>query len=312
MTGMLLKKQGLESGRNKMESDDFSQIEQYLADTTNYDKRNNDSELWVTDTLKSIKAKAVMSNNQDIAKKAWCYETIHEIQKKYLMAFGAMKEGRFYDGWCLLERVEIAINSLEKHFPLSTDDVFKISFVDRQVNQFQNLFPYRMFISPAFIQLEKECSICGSKVSIRNFCGHKKGEIYNGEMCVHVITKADLLEISVVPNPVQKYSVLFLSDPETKKEVDHYDYSLVNYVITALQSPFDGWEAQKTKIRHPHTLFAHINKGDNCPCESGKQYKNCCLKNKEGVLRPHMNVIFYSKPNIDLPKIVYPNYKSSN
>ncbi len=292
-----------------MDIDDFAPIEHYLADIANYDKRNEDSELRLTNSLKTIKAKAVEQGNQDLAKKAWCYETIHEIQKNYLTAFSMMKEGHFYGGWGLLERVEIAINSLERHFVSPEGDIFKINFLDKHVGQFQTLYPYKMFISPAILQLEKECSICGSKISIRSFCGHRKGEIYNGEMCVHIIKKGHLLEISVVTNPVQKYSVLFLNDPETGKEVDHYNYALVNYVISGLGHPFDEWSMQKTKIRHPHALFAHINKNEKCPCDSGKLYKDCCLKEPSGVLRPHMNILFHSSPNVDLPRIVYPNYE---
>jgi hypothetical protein len=289
--------------------DDFSPIEHYLANIADYEKRNEDSELWLTNTLKTVKSNAVERGDQDIAKKAWCYETVHEIQKNYLAAYFAMKEGRFYEGWCLLERVEIALNSLARHFSSPEGDIFKIQFLDKYVEQFQDLYPYRMFISPAFLQLEKECSICGGQVSIRNFCGHRKGEIYNGEMCIHVIKKAAFLEVSVVTNPVQKYSVLFLSDSETGKEVDHYNYKLVNYVITALGDPFDEWGIQKTKIRHPHALFAHVNKNDKCPCESGKSYKKCCLKEPSGVLRPHINILFHSKPKVELPQVVYPNYK---
>jgi hypothetical protein len=295
--------------RENVDIDDFSPVEHYLADTANYQNRNQDSELWLTNTLKTIKAKAVEQGNQDVAKKAWCFETIHEIQKNYLAAFSKMKEGHFYDGWCLLERVAIAINSLERHFVSPENDIYKIGFLDKYVEQFQTLFPYRMFMSPAFMQLEKECSICGSKISIRNSCGHRKGEIYNGEMCVHIIKKGHVLEISVVTNPVQKYSVLFLNDSETGKEVDHYNYTLVNYVVTGLAHPFDEWEIQKTKIRHPHSLFSHVNPNEKCPCESGKSYKKCCLKEPSGVLRPHMNVVFHSKPNVELPQIVYPNYK---
>ena len=28
----------------------------------------------------------------------------------------------------------------------------------------------------------------------------------------------------------------------------------------------------------PHSSFKDLNKNDNCPCKSGKSYKNCCLK----------------------------------
>jgi len=213
-----------------MKNNNFVLVDNYLSDVENYKKRHEISELWLTDELKNIKDKAVKLDKQDDAKKAWCYKTIHKIQQIYLKAFFAMKEERFYDGWCLLEQVEISIHSLEKHFPFSSDDDYKIHFIDKQVTQFQTLYPYTLFISPAFLHLDKECSICGAKISIRNFCGHKKGEIYNGEMCVHKINNIEPLEVSIVSNPVQKYSVLFLSDSETGEQIDQYDYELLTHV----------------------------------------------------------------------------------
>ena len=294
-----------------MTINDLSLFEQYLSNTKNCEQRNNDSESWLVDSLKNVKARAVEQDNQEIAKVVWCLETIHKIQKNYLAAFYEMKEGRFYDGWCLLERVAIEMLFLQKHFSHQPSDSYGMSFIEKHVEQFQTLYPYTVFISPAVLQLEKKCSICGKIVSIHSFCGHRKGEIYNGEMCAHEITKAEFLEISIVPNPVQKYSVVFLNDPETGEQVDHYDYSLVRYVITALKHPFDGWDIQKTKTRHPHTLFSHLSKDDNCPCGSSKTYGKCCLRNKEGVLRPHINVFFHVQPNSDIPRMAYPDYKKN-
>lgn len=86
--------------------------------------------------------------------------------------------------------------------------------------------------------------------------------------------------------PVQRYSVPFLVDPKTKESVDHYDYSLVEYVIRGLRSPFDEWSLTKTTTRQPHRRFKHVGRNAKCPRESGRKYKSCCLR-EDGVLRPH-------------------------
>jgi len=255
-----------------------------------------------------MKTQAVADGKEKEAKMIWCYEHILQIHQSYLKAFFELKNGQYYQAWCTLERVEIELNSLARHFTQENDDEYMLDFIGRHTEQFQKVFPYKLFISPAFLQFEKKCSICGKLISIRNPCGHLKGEIYHGEECLHEVTKAEFLELSVVSNPVQKYSVLFMSDPDTKKEVDHYDYSLVKYVISGLNKPFDAWDVQLTRIRQPHSLFAHISKDDKCPCESGKIYKNCCMK-ASGVLRPHIKILFHVPPPDGLPEIIYPNYK---
>lgn len=136
----------------------------------------------------------------------------------------------------------------------------------------------------------------------------RKGNIYNGEMCVHVITKADVLEVSLVTEPVQKYSVAFVGKGDKEHIEDTYDYSLAQYVITGLNHPFAEWDIEWTKIRHPHSLFLDIKPTDKCPCDSGKLYKDCCLK-ESGVLRPHAQVYFSEKPIATLPPVVYPARK---
>lgn len=281
-------------------------VEQYLSNLKDYDFRTADTYKAIERLLNDVKVDAVSNNDHDKAKYVWCLETILSVQKKYIDSFFKMKNGKFYEAWCLLERVEINLNSLHKHYLPKDNDRYKIQFIEKHSKQFQELFPYKLFVSPAILYLEKRCSICKRQISIRNPCGHIKGEIYNGEMCLHEITQAELLELSIVDNPVQKYSVLGLDGDDSDEEFN-YDYSLVEYVIKGLVHPFDSWNYQRTKISHPHSLFSHMDKDDDCPCGSGLPYKDCCL-HKNGVLRPHIVFNFSVKPPIDLERIVYPEY----
>jgi hypothetical protein len=169
------------------------------------------------------------------------------------------------------------------------------------------LYPYRVFFSPELLSLEKRCSICNLIISPRKPCGHRVGEIYNGELTVREVTKAKVLGIAIVEKPVQKYSVLFLVDPETGKSQDHYDYSLIRYLARGLLAPFDGWDYTETKKRHPHSIFTSVKNKDSCPCESGKIYEECCLST-EGVLRPHHEFSFEKPPQPELMKIEYSGY----
>ncbi|HXF90632.1 MAG TPA: SEC-C metal-binding domain-containing protein [Candidatus Nitrosotenuis sp.] len=284
--------------------DDVETIRLYLI---NISQSDTDQRLvsQAKEVLKTAKKEAVDRGDQELSKLIWCYEQILSVQTNYLAAFHRMKEDQYYKGWCLLERVEIELSGLIKHFKWDRlTDEYKISFIEKHTRQFQSLFPYKLFISPAILQLEKVCSTCGGSISIRARCNHQVGEIYNGEMCHRIVRKAEILEISLVTNPVQKYSVPFLKDPKTDQERDHYDYTLVKYVISGLHGPFDHWDVIWTKRRHPHSRFKSIRKDENCPCESGKKYRRCCLR-QSGVLRPHVQIIFSVPPPIDLPNIQY-------
>jgi len=167
--------------------------------------------------------------------------------------------------------------------------------VSRSQKRPESIYPYRVFSSPEIVELEKECTICGQKVSPRHPCGHEVGEIYSGEICCRKVTKWELLSIAMVENPVQKYSVAFLSDPKTGKSVDHYKYNLLEYLLPRIESAYDSWEVQDTTRLHPHGRFSFIGRNDLCPCGSGKKYKKCCLP-KSGVLMPHKEFILPKAP----------------
>jgi len=257
----------------------------------------------ILETLSILKKESLRNGKDDDAKNILCLETATKIHGAYIKAFREMKRKAFYDAWCILERVEIELNSLVPHWDIKGTPI-NLPFVEEHTRRFQGLYPYAIFFSPEFVEHEVKCSICDKVVKPRNPCGHKVGEIYKGEMCYRVVTKAEVLSISAVKNPVQKYSVAFLTDQESGKSYDHYDYSLIRFVSERLGSPYHEWSYTLEKILHPHDRFANVNSEDQCPCESGSKYSDCCLK-REGVLRPHCQIIFSVPPPTGLSAFEY-------
>ena len=258
-------------------------------------------EVWAN--LKEVKASAVAESDQLLAKAVWCLETIGAVQDFYLKAFESLQAGSYYDGWGVLERCEIALLSLDRHVE-DAGGLFGLEFIRTHVERFQSLFPYTLFLSPEIIKEEVTCGLCSAPVSLRNHCGHRIGEIYNGDECVRIVSRARVLAISFVRNPVQKYSVPFLKSGTGEGVQDHYDYGLVRRVVEGLRSPWDDWTAHWTKIRHPHERFRNVGRNAACPCGSGKKYKKCCL-NESGVLRPHCEITFSVPPPAGTPTFAY-------
>lgn len=281
---------------------EFAEVEQYLRDVV-HRIGGEESDKRIRDILKDIKRQAVACNDQAKAKLVWCYEQILAIQGNYLSAFRQMKDGSYYNAWCSLERVEIDLHFFEQHCKPESDE-YKLRFIEKHTKQYQSLFPYKIFLSPEVLVLEKKCSICHKPISIRNSCGHRVGEIYDGEMCGREITKVEPLGMAFVETPVQKYSVPFLVDPETSQSHDHYNYALIRYLIERLRDPFDAWDIRWTKRRHPHSRYKHVGRNESCPCGSGKKYKSCCLR-ESGVLRPHCEFIFFVPPPEHLLTLEY-------
>ena len=156
---------------------ELESVYQYLTSIENWKTRTDDSNVRISTILKNIKSDAVARNDQQIAKSSWCLEQILEIQGKYLTAFSQLKSEKYYDGWCTLERIEIELDSLQRHFETDDKDLYKLCFIQKHGKQLQSLFPYKLFISPAYLHLEKKCTICGQPILIRHPCGHILGEI---------------------------------------------------------------------------------------------------------------------------------------
>ena len=261
----------------------------------------------VLNTLESeiVKNKkiAVDENNQELAKEYWIIQQILEANKYYINSFENIKKSEYYKGWCNLEKAELRIHFVSSHYEITSNE-FNINFIDDQIKKYQSIFPYKVFFSTELLEKKIQCSICDAIITPRKRCEHIQGEIYNGEMCCRRITDGEFLGLAVVEN-----SVAFRTSEKGEQE-DHYDYSLLKYLIPRLKSPFEFWNVELSKRRHPHSNFNFLGRNDKCPCGSGKKYKKCCLP-ESGVLMPHAEFILENMKPEDIGKIEYTYLKST-
>lgn len=237
-------------------------------------------------SLSEMKSEAVVSKDELTAKAIWCLETIGRIQDHFLSAFLHLKASEFEEAWYQLERCEIEISFLDGHFTEQRSE-FGIEHIRTHTRQFQELYPFTIGLSPAFLKEEVRCSICHTKISLRSGCGHRVREIYNGEMAARVITKVKMLHVSIVDTPFQKYSVIFPNgndDPRLKpfKELAY-----------RLESPWRSWRFEKEERRDYHPAYRDVGRNERCPCGSSLKYKRCCLNNEK--VFPHYSISILSE-----------------
>ncbi|MEM6254366.1 MAG: hypothetical protein AAF821_15725 [Cyanobacteria bacterium P01_D01_bin.156] len=259
--------------------------------------------------LANLKKYFISQDIQEASKEIWCLEKIIAIQKMYVFAFNQLKLEKYYEAWCCFENIEIALSQLFRHLDEKDDFFPLVSFIKQHSFRYQSLFPYKTFISPEFTVKSRTCSVCNKNSSIRHPCEHKNGEIYDGEMCYQIWSGIEYVLLALVNSPVQKFCVTFLTDSETEEKIDQYNYSILEYLMSCLQSPFHSWDVHWTKIRHPHSNYSHLDTDDDCPCESGESYRNCCLQ-KSGVLRPHCQFNLSVPPPESIAAVRYPKSTS--
>lgn len=221
-------------------------------------------------------ALAARGGGEDHANAWWCAATYACALGHYLDAFDHMRERAFYEGWCALERAEIELHFLFRH-EVRVGRRLPAVWLDEMIELWQSLFPYRVFFSPAYLIRTRKCGICGEPMLLAGGgCGHRLGQLYGGKMCTSIVTDAEILEVSVVPNPAQKYSVAFLTD-ESGQRRDQHDYTLVEYVVERLPGPFADWDVEVTRRKYDVGRFSDRTAGDPCPCSSGRPFEQCCL-----------------------------------
>lgn len=205
----------------------------------------------------------------------WFISTFAACMCDYLDAFQLISERAHLQGWCRLEDAELGLSRLASN-PFMSELASLVDARAKLIKLWQSVFPYRHFASPGMLYKKWECSICGKQSTPVAPCGHTVGRVYAGEFCYRTITDFEPLEISIVTDPVQKYSVLQLD----------YNYSVVDFVVLHVSGPFDHWRGKWTRMRHSHENFMDRPHGGPCPCESGLRYEECCLLT-EGVSLPH-------------------------
>lgn len=247
-------------------------------------------------TLAQLKKAAVDRDDQITAKAAWCLEMIGKIQDHFISAFQCMRSEMFVEAWGHFARCEAGLGFLTRHF-CDKNFRFGVGYIGIYTNQFQELFNVGWGASPEILIKRQQCSICHNEMAPRSRCYHRPGEIYDGEMCVAEVTDSELIAVALVPNPVQKTSVIFPDGDDDDR------FCLLRFLMKALDSPWHGWTYQKEERREYHPAFKNVGRNDKCPCESGIKYKYCCIR-KEFVF-PHFQFAFEVQPKIAVPLYEY-------
>lgn len=255
----------------------IKEIENYLK------KRNLSFDTKIGDNIEKLRQEAINIRDEEKANYCWCLKTIYDIQKGFVSAINNLKNKNYEDAWCTFERVDIKLGYLENNFDVAKEnDEFHMLWIGKMIKEYQKLFPYVHFLSRECIIKLEECSICGKPISLRHSCGHKTGKLYMGELCLRKVTDMELKAVAIVTDPFDKYAYIKLQNQE-------YDYSMLEILMTEIESPYDEFYVETIKVLKPE--YKGVGRNDKCPCGSGKKYKKCHLGTK-GELMSHHKVIF--------------------
>ena len=120
-------------------------------------------------------------------------------------------------------------------------------------------------------------------------------------MCFHIVEEVEFLSLSVVEQPVQRYSVAFLAN-EDGTQRDHYNYGNVKFVVDRVASPYHEWTQERMTRLVNAVEVSHLPAQHPCPCLSGKIFAECCSTKTQFEV-PHLQLTFAVPPPRDLPSL---------
>lgn len=254
----------------------LSEPRSYLLDYASHNNHVLPQEVW--DQLSARKASAVAEADQLTARATWCLEEIGHTQDAFVTAFVKLSQGSFKEAWDQFAQCENYAASLDRHIA-DLENAFGVEHIRKHTSQFQELFPLKLGVSPGILIKESRCSICDSVLTLRNRCPHELGNIYDGEECVKVVSKYELLHVALVPNPMQKTTMIFPDENHV------HIFDRLRQLSLELKTPWREWSLSKEERRTHHPAFKGIGRNQHCPCGSRTKYNKCCLT-KERVF-PH-------------------------
>ena len=230
------------------------EIKEYLQ------KQHLDFKNSVEADLAKLKQKAVSDSNELLANEIWCLQEIYKIQKTYVSMYNQLKVGKYFDGWLLLDQIDISFCFLRQNFEYK-NNLYNLQFIERIIKQYEKTFPQYLYTSRESLIKSEKCSICGKKISLRGGCNHKPGNLYMGELCLREVTDFEFLGTAIVSKPFDRYAVIHIDGQE-------YDYSVLKELMKVLDSPYIPWYVEELTKKRPE--FQHVGEMINVHAVRGK------------------------------------------
>ena len=148
----------------------------------------------------TLKAKFVSINEEQLANKMLFYELCAKAVAAELRMWVLLKKDQPDEAWNALIDAQDNVG-FARRFDDWADEQNLNKYLDL-LKQIQLIvFPPQAFFSVGVSIKSSECSICESPYGD---CEHMAGEVYSGTMCARKVTSADVREVSLVSDPVDR------------------------------------------------------------------------------------------------------------
>lgn len=224
--------------------------------------------------FEEIKQHAITSGDEQLANAQAvfrCYFCLFCHLSKF---FGMLEKQEFKSSWNVLQDCLDDIKFVGKF--LDIEARMELPELQELLEEYESLYPYKVFISSEYIISKSHCSICGKSMQSLA-CPHIKGNLYNGDIAVEIIDDIKEFQAAcLVSHPEDKRCIIELSDDKRseKEKFEKLDQFLA-LGLPRLQL-FSIKTVMETRERKD---IIKVNRNAPCSCGSGLKFKKCCGKN---------------------------------
>ncbi|HBF5318327.1 TPA: SEC-C domain-containing protein [Clostridioides difficile] len=219
----------------------------------------------------NVKHIAIDTQNEQLANATFISKLYFHLFCNLASYFALLKDKEYKQSWDKLQDCLDDIYGVGQFVEL--DKRFELPFLNKLLNEYQKLYPYKIFASSEYIITKSECSICGKSMNSLS-CPHIKGNLYWGEVAYEKISEIkEINAVALVTNPVDKRCIMELVD-DARTEVEKF--VMLDSFLEQNVNNFQLFEIKDNKILKRDENIKKQGANELCMCGSGKKFKKCC------------------------------------
>lgn len=222
--------------------------------------------------VETIRLNALDVCDESLANACYVFKRYFKVFADLADFFGMLDEKSFEKSW---DRLQDCIDGVDMvcRF-LSVENAYDLPEIRLHLQQYEALYPYRIFASSEFIVEKSHCSICGESMQSLS-CMHRKGHLYGGQLAAEVIDRiSEVHAVAMVLHPSNKRCVL---KPVEEGDDKIFFKKLEDFM--SLEIPkLQRFSLDEGVVRDRNQNVVKVGRNEPCSCGSGLKFKRCCEK----------------------------------
>ena len=233
-----------------------------------------------------LKVEAIKEKDEYSANLSFLFKVYYDLIIAISNFWKLCDNADYQDAWSFLQDALGTVRTLNRF--IDNESQLSIDKISKYLSQIEILYPYVNFCSIEYITKKMTCSIC-KRSPYNPECNHITGDLYWGEMAIHVVEEIEGRGLGITKNPADKSCVILMDIDKNKLETS--PFKRIHFFIKNSKFPLRDFDLLLTGRKLSRTIYNGWPEESLCPCGSGKKFKDCCFS-KEFILTPHYVLVF--------------------